>query len=38
MASSKEFVHYVEEQLTDAGEITCWKMFGEYESTAMARL
>mgnify|MGYP000007922187 CR=1 FL=1 len=30
MASSKEFVHYVEEQLTDAGEITCRKMFGEY--------
>ena len=35
---AKSFVHYVEEQLTDAGEITCRKMFGDMESTAMARL
>ena len=30
MASSEEFVRYVCEQLADAGEITCRRMFGEY--------
>ena len=30
MASSPEFVRYVCEQLADAGEITCKRMFGEY--------
>lgn len=30
MASSKEFVEYIADQLTDAGEITYRKMFGEY--------
>ena len=30
MASSKEFVDYIWEQLQDAGEITSRKMFGEY--------
>ncbi len=30
MASGKEFVDYVADQLRDAGEITCRKMFGEY--------
>ena len=29
MASSPEFVRYVCEQLADAGEITCKRMFGE---------
>ena len=30
MASQEEFVTYVTEQMKDAGEITCRKMFGEY--------
>ena len=30
MASKEEFVTYVTEQMKDAGEITCRKMFGEY--------
>lgn len=30
MASNPEFVQYVADQLADAGEITCRKMFGEY--------
>ena len=30
MASSEEFARYVTEQLSDAGTITCKKMFGEY--------
>lgn len=30
MASRKEFVAYVADQLREAGEITCRKMFGEY--------
>lgn len=30
MASHKEFVDFVAEQLTGAGSITCKKMFGEY--------
>lgn len=30
MASGKEFAAYVADQLRDAGEITCRKMFGEY--------
>lgn len=30
MASNPEFVQYIADQLTDAGEITYRKMFGEY--------
>lgn len=30
MASSREFVEYVCEQLSGAGTITCKRMFGEY--------
>lgn len=30
MASKEEFVRYVADQLSGAGEITCRKMFGEY--------
>ena len=30
MASSKEFVKYIADQLSGAGEITYRKMFGEY--------
>ena len=30
MASSREFVEYVAEQLRDAGSVTYKKMFGEY--------
>lgn len=30
MASSMEFVNYVKEQLRDAGDVMCRKMFGEY--------
>lgn len=30
MASTKEFVEYAAEQLRDAGDISCRKMFGEY--------
>lgn len=30
MASKEEFVTYASEQMKDAGEITCRKMFGEY--------
>lgn len=30
MASQLEFVEYVAEQLQDAGEISCKKMFGEF--------
>lgn len=30
MASSKEFVEYIADQLSGAGEITYRKMFGEY--------
>ena len=30
MASSREFAQFVCEQLSDAGEITCKRMFGEY--------
>ena len=30
MASNLEFVEYVAEQLSEAGEITYRKMFGEY--------
>lgn len=30
MASREEFVNYAAEQMKDAGEITCRKMFGEY--------
>lgn len=30
MASSIDFVEYVREQLSGAGEITCKKMFGDY--------
>lgn len=30
MASEKEFVDYVVEQMQGAGQITCRKMFGEY--------
>lgn len=30
MASKEEFVTYAMEQMRDAGQITCRKMFGEY--------
>lgn len=30
MASSKNYVEFVMEQLSDAGTITCRRMFGEY--------
>lgn len=30
MASKPEFVQYIADQLRDAGEIACRKMFGEY--------
>lgn len=30
MASNPEFVQYIADQLTDAGEVTYRKMFGEY--------
>lgn len=30
MATSKEFISYVSEQLSDLSEITCRKMMGEY--------
>lgn len=30
MASGKEFVEYAAEQLREAGEISCRRMFGEY--------
>jgi TfoX/Sxy family transcriptional regulator of competence genes len=30
MASSKSFVEYVVDQIENAGQITCRKMFGEY--------
>lgn len=30
MASSKEYVDYIIDQASDAGTVTCKKMFGEY--------